>query len=178
MSSSPAQRDAATTLIRIIREQHGYDDAHSAPSPAVSGLRDKLERALERLSSDLYNKKTHFLLEFIQNADDNAYADDVIPSLNLTIEQNLIVFECNELGFSADNVKAICDIGASTKTAENSTRGFIGTFLGGPLISPPANLALQVRRASVSSRSSPLPTKCTSPPGHIRSTSTAQHSWV
>ena len=82
---------------------------------------------LYRLSSDLYNKKTHFLLEFIQNADDNTYADDVIPSLNLRIEDSLVVFECNELGFSAENVKAICDIGASTKTAEKSTRGFIGS---------------------------------------------------
>lgn len=117
---------AAWTLIRVIRAQHGFDDDHSIPSPAVRELRGKLERALERLSSDLYNKKTHFLLEFIQNADDNTYADDVIPSLNLQIEESLVVFECNESGFSADNVKAICDIGASTKTRENSTRGFIG----------------------------------------------------
>ena len=179
MSSSPAQPDAATArLIRIIREQHGYDDAGSTPSPAVSGLRGKLERALERLSSDLYNKKTHFLLEFIQNADDNTYADDVIPSLKLTIEDSLVVFECNELGFSADNVKAICDIGASTKTAESSTRGFIGTFPGSLPIPPSTDPALQAKRASVSSRSSPLLMRCTSPPGHIRSTSTAQHSWA
>jgi hypothetical protein len=74
----------------------------------------------------LYNKKTHFLLEFIQNADDNKYGDDVIPSLNLQIEDSFVVFECNELGFSAANVKAICDIGASTKIRENSARGFIG----------------------------------------------------
>jgi hypothetical protein len=58
------------------------------------------------------------LLEFIQNADDNTYADDVIPSLNLRIEDSLVVFECNELGFSADNVKAICDIGGSTKNLQ------------------------------------------------------------
>ncbi|KAN0136170.1 hypothetical protein V8E53_006030 [Lactarius tabidus] len=128
MSISPVQRDDAARLIRIIREQHGYDDAdaHSTPSPAVIGLRGKLERALERLSSDLYNKKTHFLLEFIQNADDNTYADDVTPSLKLRIEDSLVVFECNELGFSADNIKAICDIGASTKMHEKSTRRFIG----------------------------------------------------
>ncbi|KAH8981074.1 hypothetical protein EDB92DRAFT_1805391 [Lactarius akahatsu] len=118
--------DAASDLIRIIREQHGFDDDQSIPSPAVRELRGKLERALERLSSDLYNKKTHFLLEFIQNADDNTYADDVTPSLNLRIEDSLVVFECNERGFLADNVKAICDIGQSTKTRENATRGFIG----------------------------------------------------
>jgi hypothetical protein len=80
-----------------------------------------------RLSSDLYNKKTHFLLEFIQNADDNTYGDDVIPTLELRVEDRLVVFDCNELGFSAANVKAICDIGASTKTSEK-TRGFIGTY--------------------------------------------------
>ncbi|KAI9443898.1 hypothetical protein H4582DRAFT_2071449 [Lactarius indigo] len=118
--------DAALELIRIIREQHGFDDDQSTPSPAVRELRGKLERALERLSSDLYNKKTHFLLEFIQNADDNTYADGVTPSLNLRIEDSLVVFECNERGFLADNVKAICDIGQSTKTRENATRGFIG----------------------------------------------------
>jgi hypothetical protein len=133
MSISPAQRDAAAKLIRIIREQHGYDDVHCTPSLAVSGLRGKLERALERLSSDLYNKKTHFLLEFIQNADDNTYADSVTPSLNLRIEDSLVVFECNELGFSAENIKAICDIGASTKTHEHSTRGFIGMSHSSPL---------------------------------------------
>jgi uncharacterized UBP type Zn finger protein len=80
-----------------------------------------------RLSSDLYNKKTHFLLEFIQNADDNTYGSDVTPALHLHVEDRLVVFACNELGFSADNVRAICDIGASTKTREK-TRGFIGTY--------------------------------------------------
>jgi hypothetical protein len=94
--------------------------------PSTLPVPSFLTLSLHRLSSDLYNKKTHFLLEFIQNADDNTYADGVIPSLNLWIEDSLIVFECNELGFSADNVRAICDIGASTKTPENSTRGFIG----------------------------------------------------
>jgi hypothetical protein len=40
----------ASRLIRIIREQHGFDDHQSTPSPAVRGLRasGKLERAFER----------------------------------------------------------------------------------------------------------------------------------
>ena len=38
----------AERLVRIIREQHGFDDDQSTPSPAVRGLRGKLERALER----------------------------------------------------------------------------------------------------------------------------------
>lgn len=34
---------------------------------------ERLGRSLERLSSDLYSKDTHFVLELIQNADDNEY---------------------------------------------------------------------------------------------------------
>ena len=81
-----------------------------------------------RLSNDLYNKKTHFLLEVIQNADDNAYGADIVPTLRLRIEDRLVVFECNELGFKAANVEAICDIGMSTKPREKNPRGFIGAF--------------------------------------------------
>jgi hypothetical protein len=38
----------APSLIRSIREKHGFDDHRSTPSPAVRGLRGILERALER----------------------------------------------------------------------------------------------------------------------------------
>lgn len=69
--------------------------------------------------------KTHYLLELIQNADDNKYAD-VVPTLKMRIEDRLIRVECNEAGFTPDNVKAICDIGVSTKTG---VQGFIGKSL-------------------------------------------------
>lgn len=36
---------------------------------------ERLGRSLERLSSDLYSKDTHFVLELIQNADDNDYPE-------------------------------------------------------------------------------------------------------
>ena len=38
---------------------------------------ERLGRSLDRLSRDLYNKDTHFVLELIQNADDNSYPDDM-----------------------------------------------------------------------------------------------------
>ena len=95
-----------------------------APHP----FRLLLASLLPRLSSDLYNKKTHFLLEVIQNADDNAYRPNVVPTLRLRIEDRLVVFECNELGFNATNVEAICDVGKSTKTRETNPRGFIGAL--------------------------------------------------
>ena len=37
----------------------------------------RLGRSLERLSKDLYSKDTHFVLELVQNADDNAYCSDM-----------------------------------------------------------------------------------------------------
>jgi len=63
------------------------------------------------------------LLEFIQNADDNDYADNVIPTLNLTLDNNHIYIGCNEVGFREQNVAAICKIGESTK---KNMEGYIG----------------------------------------------------
>ena len=34
-------------------------------------------RALQRLSAELYSRDTHFVLELVQNADDNAYPSGV-----------------------------------------------------------------------------------------------------
>jgi hypothetical protein len=76
-----------------------------------------------RLSEVLYSKATHFLLEFIQNADDNQYADGVIPTLCFKMANGHIYIKCNEVGFSEANVPAICKIGESTK--KNMT-GYIG----------------------------------------------------
>ena len=39
---------------------------------------ERLGRSLERLSKDLYSKDTHFVLELVQNADDNAYPTDML----------------------------------------------------------------------------------------------------
>ncbi|PHM10162.1 DUF3883 domain-containing protein [Nostoc sp. 'Peltigera malacea cyanobiont' DB3992] len=94
-----------------------------AAQGVIDNIRRSLNSALERLSVDLYSKETHFVLELIQNADDNQYESAVIPTLNLTIEPQKIIVQNNELGFSEDNVRAICDVGRSTKT---KVEGYIG----------------------------------------------------
>lgn len=76
-----------------------------------------------RLSDEMYSKATHFLLEFIQNADDNEYAANVKPELSLKFESRRITIECNEIGFNEENVRAICKIGVSTK---KGCSGYIG----------------------------------------------------
>lgn len=64
------------------------------------------------------------MLEFIQNADDNSYLADVVPSLSISCRPGYCKVDCNEIGFQPSNVDAICNIGQSTKI--NRASGFIG----------------------------------------------------
>ena len=77
------------------------------------------------LSEQLYQKSTHFLLELIQNVDDNTYRESQ-PTLNLTFKKRTLRVDCNEVGFSKENVEAICRIGRSTKAGLNHTSRYIG----------------------------------------------------
>jgi len=69
----------------------------------------------------LYEKSTHFILELLQNADDNSY-DCSNPTLNFTYTPGSLRVDSNEVGFSASNVEAICSIQESTKRST----GYIG----------------------------------------------------
>ena len=95
--------------------------------------REREGRGIKRLSLELYSKDTHFVLELIQNADDNEYhphllsgrdARGEVPSLKFVINSGTIVVLNNEVGFSEKNIRAICDVGKSTKGAHRS--GYIG----------------------------------------------------
>ena len=67
------------------------------------------------------------MLELVQNADDNEYEDGVTPKLNIVYRRDgHLWFGCNEIGFYAENVRAICCIGVSTKRTGGSRRGYIG----------------------------------------------------
>ncbi|PNH28732.1 hypothetical protein BJF96_g7877 [Verticillium dahliae] len=99
-------------------EQHGF-------------VARNLGSALDILASQLNSKTTHFILELIQNADDNAYPSGVQPTFSLVLDKNGSNFtlrtDCNETGFSLKNIDAICSIGKSTKTGIiNGQKGFIG----------------------------------------------------
>ncbi|XP_070708112.1 uncharacterized protein [Pempheris klunzingeri] len=87
---------------------------------------DRLGRSLDRLSTELYSKDTHFVLELIQNADDNSYPSEtgVIPALAFVVERDSITVLNNETGFQEKNIRAICDVGRSTKGKHKY--GYIG----------------------------------------------------
>jgi len=66
-----------------------------------TGLRqksnDRLGRALQRLSQDLYSKDVHFVLELVQNADDNVYDQGVCPALEFILNAEGITILNNEV---------------------------------------------------------------------------------
>ncbi|KAI7192285.1 hypothetical protein KC363_g3397 [Hortaea werneckii] len=111
----------ARRLIDDIRRAKGVDD-EGGVSEAVKDL----EKALRILSEELYAKPTHFVLELIQNADDNRY-DDAEPSLSVLYrDDGYLWVGCNEVGFMPENVWALCRIGDSTKKVDGGAKGFIG----------------------------------------------------
>lgn len=69
-SQSPGSvfaEETCSAVIRDIREQ----TFKIGPDGFQNGNPDILDRCLEKLSAELYSKETHFILELIQNADDN-----------------------------------------------------------------------------------------------------------
>lgn len=84
----------------------------------------KFKEDAARLVSNLYTEKPHFILELIQNAEDNSYAEGVTPKLKFIIQENQLVIQNNEEGFKEENVSAICAIGKTTKKDKRS--GYIG----------------------------------------------------
>ena len=145
-SSSPEEYTAAAARCRALidtirREEFGVgilrDEGSSSSSSGdalsegdavynrlVYSQQNRLGRALQRLAQELYCEDSHFLFELLQNADDNRYDPDSIPTLAIELDRHaesdgkevfeLLVFN-NELGFRVDDVRALCDVGASTK---------------------------------------------------------------
>ncbi|AET01325.1 ATP/DNA-binding protein [Medicago truncatula] len=97
-------------------------------------LTEDLHQAVKNLSDELYTRDVHFLMELIQNAEDNHYIEGVSPTLEFIITSKditatgapatLLIFN-NEKGFSRQNIESICSVGRSTKKGNRSS-GYIG----------------------------------------------------
>lgn len=92
----------------------------------IATQNERIGRALQRLSHELYSCDSHCVLELIQNADDNAYAPGVVPALRFRVDATpharMAVLN-NEAGFQERHVRALCDVGRSTKS---KLTGYIG----------------------------------------------------
>ncbi|XP_061376034.1 uncharacterized protein LOC133318104 [Gastrolobium bilobum] len=99
-----------------------------------NSLTEDLHHAIRNLSAELYAKDVHFLMELVQNAEDNQYLEGVSPTLEFIITSEditatgapatLLIFN-NEKGFSPKNIESICGVGRSTKKGNRSS-GYIG----------------------------------------------------
>jgi hypothetical protein len=90
--------------------------------PAIRNLRAKLHRALQQLAEEIYSDGIHFVLELVQNAEDNEYFG-VTPELRFVVSPTCLLVLNNETGFGEPSVRAICDVSRSTKV---KAKGHIG----------------------------------------------------
>ncbi|CAL5195466.1 unnamed protein product [Lathyrus oleraceus] len=91
-------------------------------------------RSLKATTTRLNSKDSRFIIELIQNAEDNQYDEAVNPTLEFVMtsdditatgaQATLLVFN-NENGFSPTNIDSICDIHLSTKKGNRNT-SYIG----------------------------------------------------
>ncbi|KAK3370805.1 hypothetical protein B0T24DRAFT_554720 [Lasiosphaeria ovina] len=79
------------------------------------------------LARNLYTSSARFVFELLQNAEDNHYAQALgcgeVPEVSFSLYPDRVVVECNEDGFTAENLSAICNVGKSSKTG---AQGYIG----------------------------------------------------
>ena len=127
MSNSEQEKRTPRQVIERIRTHSFLLDLDSESEMVKEGalnLQEQLNNALRLLSHDLYSKKSHFVLELVQNADDNHYRAGVTPHLTFQVTPKRLVVVNNELGFNEANIKAICSVGASSKSKDKT--GYIG----------------------------------------------------
>lgn len=123
-SLSETNSDAENIISRIRKEEFGIDlpIVDKEMEHAMHQQRLRLKRAVKRLAEDLYADKSHLLLELIQNADDNFYFNK-FQTLGFIVGIEGLCVVNNECGFTESNVRAICDIGVSSKVYQ-STEGY------------------------------------------------------
>ncbi|KAL6078452.1 DUF3883 domain-containing protein (Fragment), variant 3 [Balamuthia mandrillaris] len=143
--------DGVSPQERLIREIR-RDFAMSKPGTRTL---HSFQNSLAMLADQLYSREHHFILELLQNAEDNRYPADARPELELCLmscfsffqaeegeeggggdeeEENVVNRERhegvflllnNEVGFDERDVNAICMVGDSTK-AQKKALGYIG----------------------------------------------------
>jgi hypothetical protein len=118
----------ARKIINSLRKAWGSGTTQDLVHEAFGRVLDKYSLIMYlltpvRLKEDLYSDPCHFILEILQNADDNVYKPLVKPTLNLKLSRERLIIECNEKGFTEDDVKSLCNVVSSTKTSSGTKTG-------------------------------------------------------
>lgn len=76
------------------------------------------------LAKQIYGSGARFVFELLQNAEDNSFSKTTDkPYISFNVYEDRIVVECNEDGFTEQDLGAICAVGKSTKS---TSYGYIG----------------------------------------------------
>ncbi|KAG5790348.1 hypothetical protein H9Q69_010597 [Fusarium xylarioides] len=135
-----ATPEEAERIVKEVTEYYGYldhdmmDDIGRFNSDYRRRIDEnwlKMENAashsIKVLARNIYGSGARFVFELLQNAEDNSFrkANDMNdpPFISFQIRPKHIVVECNEDGFTSLDLKAICSVGESTKTAKH---GYVG----------------------------------------------------
>ncbi|KAF5722957.1 hypothetical protein FMUND_2314 [Fusarium mundagurra] len=135
-----ATPEEAERIVKEVTEYYGYldhdmmDDIGRFNSDYRRRIDEnwlKMENAashsIKVLARNIYGSGARFVFELLQNAEDNSFrkADDKNdpPFISFQIHPKHIAVECNEDGFTSLDLKAICSVGESTKTAKH---GYVG----------------------------------------------------
>ncbi|KAI1655267.1 hypothetical protein F4813DRAFT_186285 [Daldinia decipiens] len=136
-SSSVSGKEAARRLVQSISKQHGYlgqDVYATMPADTRRQVQEALLMAhtlvgtsVITLAKNLYTKDVRWIFELLQNAEDNCFSraesSGIVPYVSFDVYKDRVVVKCNEDGFTEANLRAICKIGASSKTG---AQGYIG----------------------------------------------------
>ena len=108
-------------LILSIRKT--YEDAIKSSEESSFHYIDDYDDVVRKLGDTIYSRNIQFILELIQNAEDNHYNPKDTPKLFFNLQPEKLVIQNNEIGFEIDHVKAICRVGVTTK---GDLMGYIG----------------------------------------------------
>ncbi|KAF4446685.1 hypothetical protein F53441_9727 [Fusarium austroafricanum] len=135
-----ATLEEAEQIVKEVTSEYGYLDHDMMDDIGRynSNYRRKIDEnwlkmenaashSIKVLAKNIYGSGARFVFELLQNAEDNRYlkagANNAAPFISFKIYPKHIVVECNEDGFTKPDLKAICSVGESTKTAAH---GYVG----------------------------------------------------
>ncbi|KND89214.1 hypothetical protein TOPH_06201 [Tolypocladium ophioglossoides CBS 100239] len=130
-------RTTARQLVEEIGRSHGYirqevldrmSEADRLEVQQAMLMKDQLiASSVTTLARNLYTSNARFVFELLQNADDNHYttarANGEGPYVLFHVHPDRVIMDCNEDGFTQENLTAICNVGKSSKTG---AQGYIG----------------------------------------------------
>ncbi|KAI0971040.1 hypothetical protein F4678DRAFT_461586 [Xylaria arbuscula] len=142
MSVGATPQEVAKAQVKRITHDHGYLDEYvlGRIEPEVRQMverslikNDHLSKRVDALTKNLENgnsRFSHFVFDLLRNADDNDFTKArsrfEIPFVTFKVTPSCITVDCNEDGFTPEDVTALCNVGKSSRAGSGpyfSTEG-------------------------------------------------------